>query len=472
MDSTLPPSNTLLLTARANVSAEPDAIVTAANIFRSSENCPSAAEDIVPVSYDQRDQLLAYLPVVQDQGTCGSCWAFASTAALASRGAMFCSVHYVAISAEYLVLCARASLSETDRPQFGCSGGSLLEAYEFLFKNGTVRQSCLGYTLTNWVSGSEQVRKRQVNGIEISCPLTVCPQTGQEVQRYFFGHQPYIVPGTTAQAPGGSEKNIRVELYYNGPVATGFQVHEDFYDYWRLLVAGKLKGVNQIYQYDGSSPKVGGHAVIIVGWGEENNVKYWICQNSWGADESKAGRAFIHDYGANGYFKFLRGTNQNDFESNVVTALPVLPVPKGAKKTSCVRVDGLPAADIPGFWCNQVTVQIDEKTIRDLGLPGLVQLGPRPKTPEADVPAQDLLIHKVDCGPEWDYQCGNGLCVLNKAECHGLGSMPVKKRVKKDGVKVGQWLPWFIMGLLLVGLSVGWGISAKRKSLSPLPKDV
>ena len=27
---------------------------------------------------------------------------------------------------------------------------------------------------------------------------------------------------------------------------------------------------------------IGGHAVKIVGWGEEDDTKYWIVQNSWG----------------------------------------------------------------------------------------------------------------------------------------------------------------------------------------------
>lgn len=38
-----------------------------------------------------------------------------------------------------------------------------------------------------------------------------------------------------------------------------------------------------VYQHVSGSA-VGGHAIKILGWGEEDGVPYWLCANSWNTD--------------------------------------------------------------------------------------------------------------------------------------------------------------------------------------------
>ena len=46
------------------------------------------------------------------------------------------------------------------------------------------------------------------------------------------------------------------------------------------------------------------HSILLVGWGEENGIKYWIGLNTWGTK-----------FGEGGFFRILRGENECNIES-------------------------------------------------------------------------------------------------------------------------------------------------------------
>merc|ERR1719259_1300235 len=67
----------------------------------------------------------------------------------------------------------------------------------------------------------------------------------------------------------------------NGPTEGAFTVYSDFPNY-----------KSGVYQHVAGSA-LGGHAIRILGWGEENGTPYWLVANSWN-----------YDWGDNGTFKF------------------------------------------------------------------------------------------------------------------------------------------------------------------------
>jgi hypothetical protein len=65
---------------------------------------------------------------VQDQGKCGSCWAFATTAAIEAVNNML-GAWPVKLSEQQLIDCLDVNC-------FGCSGGFPMEALRYVSKNG------------------------------------------------------------------------------------------------------------------------------------------------------------------------------------------------------------------------------------------------------------------------------------------------------------------------------------------------
>ncbi|OON23646.1 papain family cysteine protease [Opisthorchis viverrini] len=98
-----------------------------------------------------------------------------------------------------------------------------------------------------------------------------------------------------------SETSIKKEIMLNGPVEAAFDVYEDFTQYQ-----------SGIY-FHAWGELVGGHAIRILGWGEQNGVPYWLIANSWN-----------EDWGEKGYLRLLRGYNECGIEEEATAGLPDL----------------------------------------------------------------------------------------------------------------------------------------------------
>ena len=234
-----------------------------------------AAKDL-PVSFDWRNvNGVNYVSPVRNQGGCGSCYAFASMGMLEARLRILYPKQTNAVfSPQDVVSCSKYAQ--------GCAGGfPYLIAGKYAQDYGVVEENCFPYL-----------------GHDSSC------SEKQGCLRYYSTNY-YYVGGFYGNC---SESAMRMELVKNGPIAIGFEVYPDFQAY-----------KSGIYKHTGLEDEVNpweitNHAVLAVGYGVENGVKYWIVKNSWGSD-----------WGEEGYFRIVRGVDEVSFESMAVAATPILP---------------------------------------------------------------------------------------------------------------------------------------------------
>jgi hypothetical protein len=297
----------------------------------------------IPDSFDGRKVWGGLLSPILDQGKCGSCWAWASTSVLADRfNIQSLGKMHIELSATKLVLCdflgeefdvahpetspeVLRAISINAISQGACKGNTLADAWRYLYLIGTNNKSCIPDSSDNLgVNYNLQGLSSYTKDSRLPLCLDLCgpigdmcadvsvDSSGKEFgtpARFYRCYHYYSVAGT--EKDGGSELNIRNNIYCWGPVSTGMVVYPDFYSF---------DAENDIYEWNGEGPIVGGHAVRIVGWGEEKGKPYWIIANSWG-----------ENWGRKGYFYMVRGKNNCKIEENIVTGIPDFFYPVGYK---------------------------------------------------------------------------------------------------------------------------------------------
>ena len=92
---------------------------------------------------------------------------------------------------------------------------------------------------------------------------------------------------------------IKEAIQTNGPVQTLMTVYSDFMNYESGIYVHRSGGL------------LGGMNPLLIGWGIEDGIKFWIAQNSWGKD-----------WGESGYFRIAEG--ECDIDSSAIAGIPDL----------------------------------------------------------------------------------------------------------------------------------------------------
>ena len=325
---------------------------------------------ILPNEFEPQNSIWKeYMTDPENQGECGSCWAFASSSCFSDRFNILLKTKYIdrIVSPTDLILCndilnillnENTELLDTIKNPFNlneytiqiaCSGNSLICAFYYFKFYGVSMQKCSPYNSKNIMDekitktnigynydkpevssfGSLQDLKNYTqigsiaNKTPPSCnlyfpysyrPFNFCFDTSRESGTRFIGNPAQNFTSFLIYSVKDALKNtdyIRYEIYKWGPICSSFLVYEDFY------LFDPINGGVYIHNSNNYNVVVGGHAIEIVGWGEYEMdgkmIPFWWVKNSWGVS-----------YGFNGYFRFLRGNNQCEIENNIICMMPNL----------------------------------------------------------------------------------------------------------------------------------------------------
>jgi len=210
---------------------------------------------------------------------CGSCWAHAATSALSDRIKIARKAAWpdINIAPQVLISCSGDD---------GCHGGEAYNAFEWMHSNEVTDETCSIYRARGHDNGQE------------CSPITVCENCSPGKTDCFVPDK-YYVYHTDEYGHVAGEENMMQEIYQRGPIACGIAVPDALENYTSGIFEDTTGDLNIV------------HDISVVGWGVENNTKYWTVRNSWGTH-----------FGEQGFFRVVRGTNNIAIETDCAWATP------------------------------------------------------------------------------------------------------------------------------------------------------
>ena len=218
-----------------------------------SYGCKSFSSSAInaPSSIDWRDK--GAVTSVKDQGQCGSCWTFSATGAIEGAWAQKQGEgQLINLSEQQLVDCATG----ISYGSHGCSGGQMEGGFKYVIEHGQCSLASYPYTAKD--------------GNCVTCSKVAMISSCADVKP----NDQVSLKGAVAQQPVAIA--IEADTRY-------------FQSYSSGILTSSSCGTNL------------DHGVLIVGYGSENGIKYWLVKNSWGTT-----------WGDNGYVKIARSESTND----------------------------------------------------------------------------------------------------------------------------------------------------------------
>jgi len=201
-----------------------------------NENLPDETTFASRANVDWTQKMLP----VRNQEQCGSCWAFSTMANVEGNWSIKKSVLTKWLSTQQLVDC--------DTSDGGCNGGWFTTALTYLKANKPMYDSAYPYT-----------------AVKGTCKYSSSNATSVAVASYSSSSTPtalytLLMTGPVSVAVDATTWGLYLSGIFNGPCTTSID-----------------------------------HAVLVVGYGNQNGVGYWIVRNSWGTTWGQKGYIWVEE---------------------------------------------------------------------------------------------------------------------------------------------------------------------------------
>ncbi|MBN3315585.1 CATK protein, partial [Atractosteus spatula] len=222
------------------------ALTRSTNVMLSATDLRLAASKLNFTGIDYRT--MGYVTPVQNQGTCGSCYAFSAAGALEAQWKKKTG-KLITLSKQQLVDCS------TSVGNAGCRGGLARLSYDYIIKNGGIQaEATYPYAMQNKICTGDKSK--------IVATLS----------EWKF-------------LPVGDEQALQDALVTIGPVAVAIDGSTINFQFYRQGIFSDSKCT--IWNLS--------HAVVLIGFGTEGSANYWTIKNSWGPY-----------WGEKGYFRLAK----------------------------------------------------------------------------------------------------------------------------------------------------------------------
>jgi cathepsin L len=241
--------------------------------------------------------LIGVATAVKDQGHCGSCWAFATTAVIESHVALSSGLLFD-LSVEQMAMCAPNP--ESCGGTGGCEGSTAELAFEYVAGSGGLLEE-FQYSYTSYY------------GEDFECAMPA----GQAAVATISGYvqvrplPPYPLIAPLSIQPNVYLTSLSIPMYFTPLPACREQLYRPHDRHRHSGPRGRLRGrlcvaqlrwggvrrmqpgkpslihipisTTNVYltpSFPQESPDID-HAVVLMGYGTENGQKYWLVRNSW-----------------------------------------------------------------------------------------------------------------------------------------------------------------------------------------------